>query len=180
MASTLGSLAARLTNSTTGSNESNGWCSRMSCRRMAANKSSLPRRRCPRGGCGVNGGSRRCSRSGHLHQLHHAPSDRAGRECDTLRCTHSARAVTPSRISSARRSCGSALRCRRPATSSRTAWPRCRALEPLFDQPQHVVRLLLEQFDVAVARDAERRARQHVEAAEQFRQPGRRRRLPAG
>ena len=44
-------------------------------------------------------------------------------------------------------------------------------LEPIFNQPQHVVRFLFEQFDVAVARDPERRPRKNIEAAEQFRQP---------
>ena len=44
-------------------------------------------------------------------------------------------------------------------------------LEAVLDQSQHVVRLLLQQFQVAVPRDAERRPGADLKSAEQLRQP---------
>ena len=49
--------------------------------------------------------------------------------------------------------------------------PALPRLEALFNQPQHVVRFLLEQLDVAVAGDAKCHPMQRFEPAEQFSQP---------
>lgn len=45
--------------------------------------------------------------------------------------------------------------------------------QAVFDQAEHVVRLLLKQFDIAVAHNSKRRPVQHFEAAEEFRQASR-------
>ena len=141
----------------------------MSCRRMAANKSSLPRR-----------AARRLRRKRHVAQML-APGTRSSSVIDVrssgpgirYNSLYESAVPSPSLISS-----GSTIMRIRSSltsaeTSSRTAWPRWRVSQPLLDQPQHVVRFLLQQLHVAVARDPERGAGQHVEAAEQLGQAGR-------
>ncbi len=142
-----------------------------------------PRRardRSPRGGCGVNGGSRRWSRPGTaVSSIMAGQIQRAGNAIDLA-------------VRLGRRRRRFAQRFFRLDDLAHQLFvgagghfqphgvAALPGLEALFDQPQHVVRLLLQQLDVAVARDAERRPVQDVEAAEQLAAAGPTRRLPAG
>ena len=128
MASTLGSLAAVVTKSTTGSNESKGWCSKISRRAIASNTSSPRRQRIP---------ARRLRRKRRISQemrdrafapVPSRPSNRRGRECGKSRCKRlptyllnlAAILLLPDRLTNSSFA--------PTATSSRTASPRCRAL----------------------------------------------------
>ena len=51
--------------------------------------------------------------------------------------------------------------------------PALAGLEPLLDELEHVVRLLLEELKIAVARDSEGRPRENGEPTEELRQAGR-------